>query len=187
MRQHRQELVLVACLRGQFVVGSVQVRIQSIQFAAALDDLGFHPDVVGAQLFAYALLPRARVAHAHVFGHVVHPVHDAEQLAVRREHGRVDGTPVTHLETAAVHARRVIALDGHDVRLAAVDHALQRARQVQGRIRIRCIRIVGEHIEQRTSDEIVARDPAETGHTRCDIVWTGAGWKVAELKRVVFR
>ena len=92
---------------------------------------------------------------AHELRDVLHAMDDAEQGAIRPEHGGVDRTPEARLESAPLRggARDIVLLHRHRVLDAQVAHPLERRAQVARGVGARILGIVGKDLEDVTTDD----------------------------------
>ena len=103
------------------------------------------------------------------FGHLLHPVYDQGDLAVRAEHRRVYRAPPPFLETA-VGVAHGVALHRHAIGRPGGDDASERGAQVPHAVGIRVGGIIGKKVEQPQSDLAGSCRPrdAEPGIVRRD-------------------
>ena len=80
-------------------------------------------------------------------GDVFHSMQDVLDFAIVPEHGDVLRAPVLRLE-AAIGPPYVVLLNGHGVRCARGEHAIERRPQIGGTGRFRIVGVVGEDFEQ---------------------------------------
>jgi hypothetical protein len=167
------------CLDAGLELGlpCAELLVRRLDLLGAAEHLGVHPARDGLEVLADRVEPHLLPLQLDELGDVLDAMDEVPDRAVRAEHGRVHGAPVSHFDAATLRfgARDVVLLDGHRVWGSRGEHARERRPQCRDRARRGAVDgVVGKHVEQDASHEVLALHhrgvQVRIGHGRDDEV-----------------